>query len=107
MPVECEWCLQRADGSMLRVPITSRFSVDDLQALRIAASQGVGIAALPAGLCQADIESGALIRVLPEWTAGGATITVLTAHRRGELPSVRALSDFIARHLRVTMRLEL
>jgi DNA-binding transcriptional LysR family regulator len=107
MPVDSEWRLQCADGSTTGVPITSRFCVDDLQTLRIAASQGVGIAALPAGLCHADVESGSLIRVLPEWIAGGSTITILTPHRRGELPSVRALSDFVAHHLRVIMRLEL
>jgi DNA-binding transcriptional LysR family regulator len=61
---------------------------------------------LPVGLCRSDLDDGRLVRVLPEWTAGGAFISILTPHRRGQLPAVRAVSDHIADHLQAAMALE-
>jgi hypothetical protein len=64
------------------------------------------VASRPAiGICSAEIEAGTLVRVLPQWFAGGATITVLTPHRRCQLPSVSALSSFITQHLPKAMSL--
>jgi hypothetical protein len=34
--------------------------------------------------------------VLPDWTAGSVTSTILTPHRRTQLPAVRAVIDFLA-----------
>ena len=61
--------------------------------LLTAATAGLGIACLPSQLCEAAIEAGELVRVLPEWTAGGTTTTLLMPHRRGQLPSARAVAD--------------
>jgi DNA-binding transcriptional LysR family regulator len=46
-----------------------------------------------------EVESGLLVRVLPEWHAGIATLTLLMPSRRGLLPSVRAFIDFLSTHL--------
>jgi DNA-binding transcriptional LysR family regulator len=37
--------------------------------------------------------------VLPDWTAGAVTTTILMPHRRGQLPAVRAVVDFLAERL--------
>ena len=100
------WKLVGANGSVSSVQPLRRFSSNDLAALRVAARIGLGIAALPVGLCHADVASGRLERVTPAFYVGGAHISILTAHRRGQLPSVRALSDFIAEQLPVEMMLE-
>jgi DNA-binding transcriptional LysR family regulator len=42
------------------------------------------------------MKSGDLIQVLPDWTAGSVTSTILTPHRRTQLPAVRAVIDFLA-----------
>lgn len=34
-------------------------------------------------------------RVLPDWTAGTITLTLLLPHRRGQLPSVKVVADEI------------
>jgi DNA-binding transcriptional LysR family regulator len=105
MTGKSEWVLQRLDRTSARVRIGCRLCMDDPESVKMAALEERGIAAVPAGICRAEIESGALVRVLPEWFAGGATITVLTPHRRGTLPSVRALSTFISGHLPEAMSL--
>jgi DNA-binding transcriptional LysR family regulator len=52
--------------------------------------------ALPGYICNAAVKSGALRRVLPDWTAFDSTITALLPYRQGLLPSVRAFLDHLA-----------
>ena len=97
--LEVIWTLVKTDGTRVQVTAQSSYGSDDVASLLIAARCGAGIAALPAGLCQPDLKRGDLLRILPGWIAGGAVISILTPHRRGQLPAVRAVSDFIAEHL--------
>ena len=39
--------------------------------------------------------SGLLTHVLPGWTTGDAKLTLVTLSRRGQLPAIRALVDFL------------
>lgn len=94
-----ELVLSDAGGSECRVRMIARVAADDAHALRAAAAQGLGIAALPAGLCRTALEEGTLLRVLPDWYAGGAEISMLLPTRRGRLPAVRALGLYVAHHL--------
>ncbi|MFN4117908.1 LysR substrate-binding domain-containing protein [Acidovorax sp.] len=74
-----------------------RFFADEPWTLLHAALAGVGVGCLPRGLCAASLASGRLVRLLPAFDhAGGMTTTLLIAHRRGQLPSVRAAVDFLA-----------
>ena len=50
------------------VQVTGRFSGNTAQSLRKAALAGLGIALLPDYLCQDELASGRLLRVLPLWT---------------------------------------
>jgi DNA-binding transcriptional LysR family regulator len=78
------------------MPLTPRLLSDNMVALKQAASAGLGIVALPGYVCRADVQSGALQRVLPGWLADDSTITALIPYRQGLLPSVRAFIDHIA-----------
>jgi len=40
-----------------------------------------------------------LVRVLPDWTAGSVTTTALMPQRRGMLPSVGKVLEFLVQHL--------
>jgi DNA-binding transcriptional LysR family regulator len=100
-----ELLLRNASGSERRVRMTSRIAADDAHSLKAAAARGLGVAALPAGLCRTALEEGNLVRVLPDWHAGGAEISMLVPSRRGQVPSIRALSAHIARHLPQVMGL--
>lgn len=101
-----DWSLEDDAGGRERAPMQRRLCIDDPQALLIAAQEGLGVASLPAGLCRAVVRDGGLTRVLPGWREGGATISLLTPHRDGRLPSVQALTDYLAQRLPDAMGLE-
>jgi DNA-binding transcriptional LysR family regulator len=65
-------------------------------ALRAAAVAGVGVAQLPSMMVREQIERGELVRVIPGWAPQREIIHVVFASRRGLLPAVRALVDFLA-----------
>lgn len=69
---------------------------DDMATLKAAACEGVGIVALPGYVGKAEIAAGKLVRVLPQWIAGVAMLTLLMPSRRGLLPSVRAFGEYLA-----------
>ncbi|WP_041409376.1 LysR substrate-binding domain-containing protein [Sinorhizobium fredii] len=93
------WLMEHRDGTSVEISPNPRFVADESRVLLAAALAGLGITALPGKLCQEEIASGALVHILPEWTAGKVTTTILMPHRRGQLPSVRAAVDFIAARL--------
>ncbi|NLS16897.1 LysR family transcriptional regulator [Rhizobium sp. P40RR-XXII] len=93
------WQLQHPERGSLAVSPRRRFVADETLVLLRAAISGLGIACLPGASCKAAIEAGQIVRVLPGWTAGSVTTTILTTHRRGQLPGVRAVVEFLARGL--------
>jgi DNA-binding transcriptional LysR family regulator len=80
------------------IPYAPCLQSDDMGTLKVAA-RTLGIVALPAYVGRREVESGLLVRVLPEWHAGIATLTLLMPSRRGLLPSVRAFIDFLSTEL--------
>ncbi|MGJ4857638.1 LysR substrate-binding domain-containing protein [Labrys sp. KB_33_2] len=89
-----------ANGQTIEVMPRARFFADESVALLEAAKAGLGITALPRSISAAAVAGGLLRLVLPDWQAGEVTTTVLTTHRRGQLPAVRAVVDFLSRSLR-------
>jgi DNA-binding transcriptional LysR family regulator len=94
---EYAWQLHHTDGRTVTVPHSPRLVTDDMSALRHAALEGVGIVQLPTIYICDDVEAGKLINVLPEWGPEAGIIHAVFPSRRGLLPSVRALLDFLAR----------
>jgi DNA-binding transcriptional LysR family regulator len=90
------WRLLGDDGRGITVAPRLRMAADESTVLLGAALSALGIAPLPDQMCRKALESGALVRVLPGWRAGDVTTTILTPHRRGQLPAVRAVVDFLA-----------
>lgn len=80
----------------LDVPVRPRLCADETLMLLGAATAGLGVAALPESFCREHLADGRLVRVLPDWTAGEITTTVLMPARRGQLPGVRAVVEFLA-----------
>lgn len=68
--------------------------------LRTAALAGVGIVQLPRMLMREELARGSLVPVLPEWAPRPEIVHAVFASRRGQLPAVRALLDFLATRLR-------
>ncbi|MEO3480066.1 LysR substrate-binding domain-containing protein [Phaeobacter sp. CAU 1743] len=102
-PGGSSWSLIGPDGSTASVPYPARLRSDDMAILKQAASEGLGLVALPAYVCAEDIAAGRLCRVLPDWTAGAPEISLLMHERRGNPPQVDALAGFLRRELPTVM----
>jgi DNA-binding transcriptional LysR family regulator len=90
---ETVWRLNDAEGAVAEVTPLPRYVANETVSLLEAAKAGLGVACLAASFCAPLVASGALVRLLPDWTAGGVTTTLLMPHRRGQLPSVRVVID--------------
>ena len=66
-----------------------------MDSLKDAAIAGHGIVSLPAYVAQEAVTTGALEPVLVDWVTQRARISLLMPPRRSQLPSVRALIDFL------------
>lgn len=100
------WKLHHLQGKTFEATAHGRYSLAEPVTLLQAAVAGLGIACLPKALCSSAIEAGTLTRVLPEWSAKGALMTLLTPHRRLQLPAVSAVLDLLSTELSATMALE-
>jgi len=99
LAAEAGWRLHQDGAAPVAAHPTARIYADDPHTMAQAALNGLAIANLPHGLCGPAIAAGRLVRLLPAWDAGGATTTLLVPHRRGQLPSVRAVLDYLAETL--------
>jgi DNA-binding transcriptional LysR family regulator len=93
------WRLRQDRSEVITIPFKPKLDTDDIRTLKIAAEAGIGIVALPTYLCETEIDQAKLVPILPQWTAGYATMTLLAPSPRGFLPSVRALWNFLALEL--------
>lgn len=75
------WELGR-EKETYRVEFAPRFSTTQLTALMTAVRQGIGVAAVPATLCEQDIQSGDLVEVLRPWVPRSAEIFAVYPSRR-------------------------
>lgn len=90
------WCLEGADGASTRIDHRPRLVTDDLVTLRRAALAGLGIVQLPMLVAASDIAEGRLVDVLPHWVPRDGVVQAVFPSRRGLLPAVRQLIDFLA-----------
>jgi DNA-binding transcriptional LysR family regulator len=95
------WVLENAHGETVIVRHSPRYITTDMLALKSAALAGVGVVQLPILMLPSELESGALVRVLRDWQPPREVIHIVFPSRRGMLPSVRALIDFLAECYRV------
>jgi DNA-binding transcriptional LysR family regulator len=93
---EHRWELLGPDGGSANVHHHPRLITRGMFALRAAAVAGVGIVQLPTMMVCDQIEHGELVRLLPGWSPHREIVHAVFASRRGVLPSVRALIDFLA-----------
>lgn len=89
------WQLQHQDGRKQDVPFNPRYCTTDMVALKTAAIAGVGVVQLPLLMLTRELAAGSLVSVLPEWQPRREVIHVVFPSRRGMLPAVRALIDYL------------
>lgn len=97
------WTLNGPGGARASVELEPRLACGDFALLRQAALEGAGVALLPESVCGCDLREGRLRRVLPDWEGGEGIVHLVFPSRRGLLPGVRAVIDFVARTVLAAM----
>jgi len=93
------WELIDGEGQRVNVELQARLVSGDFAILLEAARRGMGVTLLPEFVCAPAIAAGELEVVLPQWSAPDGTMHFVYPSRRGMLPGVRALVDFLAERL--------
>lgn len=93
---EVTWRLEGPSGTR-DIRHTPRLSCGDFSAIRSAAVAGLGVAMLPDHACAAELHSGALVHVLPEWRSEDGIVHLVFTTRTGLPPLVRAWIDHLAK----------
>ncbi|MFI4886691.1 MAG: LysR family transcriptional regulator [Steroidobacterales bacterium] len=93
------WELDGPSHAHSSVRHAPRLVTDDMIALRAAAVRGVGITPLPTMIVSAELKAGTLVQLLPDWSPKSGLVHAVFPSRRGLLPSVRALIDYLATRL--------
>jgi len=83
------------DGAKAAIHYTPRFVTGDMVALLRAAVAGVGIVQLPTMMIRGQVAQGTLVHVLNDWRPRHEIIHVVFPSRRGLLPLVRTLIDYL------------
>ncbi|POF63077.1 LysR family transcriptional regulator [Novacetimonas maltaceti] len=99
------WLLENRQGQTATIFHEPRLATDDMAVLREAALIGVGIGQFPTMMVWPDIEAGRLVPVLPQWRPQAGIVHAVFPSRRGLVPAVRALLDFLAQECAAQRRL--
>ncbi|MCM3870142.1 MAG: LysR family transcriptional regulator [Pyrinomonadaceae bacterium] len=92
---EHTWKLEGPDGAQAIIHHRPRLVSDDMITLRSSAVAGVGVVQLPLLMVSEEIQNGQLIYLLPSWAPKRQVVHAVYPSRRGLLPSVRALLDYL------------
>lgn len=90
-----KWELCGPGGARAEIHYHPRLITTDMLALREAAVAGIGVVQLPILMVKDQLASGELVRVLDAWEPRREVIHAVYPSRRGLLPSVRTLVDFL------------
>ncbi|ANF56828.1 LysR family transcriptional regulator [Halotalea alkalilenta] len=92
---EHAWRLLGPDGAEAVVNHQPRLITRSMLALRMAAVRGVGVVQLPTMMVSEELADGRLVKIMPDWAPRKEIVHAVFASRRGQLPAVRALIDFL------------
>ena len=95
------WVL-RKDGKSTSVRVEGRIVLNGAEGATAAAAAVAGLGIISSGALSMlrELESGQLVRVLPDWEMGMADIHVVLPAGRAAKPSARAFADFVSSELR-------
>lgn len=90
------WEFSKRDGTTYRLDHSPRVMCGDFPLVLASAARGLGVALLPESVCTRAVAAGELEVVLPEWSPPEGIVHCVFPSRRGLLPAVRALIDWLA-----------
>lgn len=88
------------DREEVQVPAPSRYRVNNALAIREALALGSGIGVCPEWLVRDLMDSGELVRVLPDWSASAQDLYLLYPSRRFQPFRARLFIDFAIERIR-------
>lgn len=95
------WHLKTLAGDQVTIELSPRATLNDPEMLCNAAIAGLGIAHVPMPHALRHLQSGALIRVLPEWYTEAGVISLYFAAKKLMPAKTRVFVDFIVDKFRV------
>jgi DNA-binding transcriptional LysR family regulator len=96
------WTLKNAAGAEQVAGVTPVAVLDDPEAIANAAACGLGIALLPLVHVLPMLDSGALVRVLPDWYTDTRPLAAYYASRRLAPAQVKVFVDYLVEQFRAT-----
>lgn len=92
--------LFKKDGKTLSVRIDGQVMVTVNEGATAAAAAGLGVISTAYWGCKAELESGALVQLLPEWDLGRIEVNAVLPGRHSAKRSARAFTDFLVKSFR-------
>ncbi|WOH36212.1 LysR family transcriptional regulator [Thalassotalea fonticola] len=92
------WHLSNSERQ-IHLDITPSMLCNDFATLQQMALSDMGIALLPEYLCKAEVTTGNLQRVLPDWDGRKVNLYAIYPSRKGATPKIRAFIDYLAQQL--------
>lgn len=89
-----DWRLEGPDGAVI-VPISGPIRADNGDIIRLAALSGAGILFQPHFIVDDDIETGRLVRILPDWQSAELGVYAVYPSRKHLSAKVRTFVDFL------------
>jgi DNA-binding transcriptional LysR family regulator len=96
------WNLSGPNEAQVALHYTPRLVTADMAMLRRAALAGIGVVQLPAMMVRDQLAAGELIRLPPGWAPRCDIVHAVFPSRRGLLPAVRTLVDYLAQRFQAS-----
>ena len=82
-------------GKSCDLALEARLGIDDFVVRKACVLAGQGFTLLPMMFCEAELNNGTMVQLLPEWSLPGGWLQAVYPHRRGVMPAVRAWIDHL------------
>ena len=94
-----DWTFSRAGHEDVTVRVEGRVSANQAEAAVAAAVAGLGLVATTREGCRAELESGRLVELLPEWERGAIDVHAVFDGGRAPKPAAKAFAEFLVEAL--------
>jgi DNA-binding transcriptional LysR family regulator len=95
-----QWVMRNASGDEMPVALREKMVLNDPAAIAHAASLGLGVAMIAMPDALSYMESGTLVRLLPDWYADIGPISIYYASKTLLPAKTRVFVDFVVEHFR-------
>ncbi|MGF1763742.1 LysR family transcriptional regulator [Aliivibrio kagoshimensis] len=91
-----KWVLNNQQGESVTINDAARFEASELNVVRHACADGLGITLMPNIMIHNYIENGTLVRVLNDWSANPRAVYLIYNHKAHQPEKVRLFIDFMS-----------